>query len=160
MGSDSDFEQLQPSWKILDELEIGYQVRVASAHRTPDVVHDLASNAQRRGFSVVLAAAGGAAHLAGVIAALTTLPVVAMPVANGAFAGVDALLSSVQMPAGVPLASVGVDGARNAGLYAAAILATHDAAVRQNLIAYRRRLHAKVIAADAAVQSKFEQKTH
>src|SRR5690606_943035 len=101
MGSDSDFEQLEPAWKILDELEIGHEVRVASAHRTPDVVHTIATNARKDGFGVVLAAAGGAAHLAGVFAALTTLPVVAVPIANGTLGGMDALLSSVQMPPGI-----------------------------------------------------------
>ena len=102
MGSDSDFDQLEASWKVLHELGIDYEVRVASAHRTPDVVHELATGARDAGFGVVIAAAGGAAHLAGVFAALTTLPVVAAPIANGTLGGMDALLSSTQMPPGDP----------------------------------------------------------
>jgi len=156
MGSDSDFEQLKPAWTILEELSIGYEVRVASAHRTPDVVHELATGARDAGFGVVIAAAGGAAHLAGVCAALTTLPVVAMPIANGTIGGMDALLSSVQMPPGIPLASVGIAGGRNAGLFAAAILGAQDAKVANELAEYRKRLHAKVTNADAKVQAKFK----
>jgi 5-(carboxyamino)imidazole ribonucleotide mutase len=158
MGSDSDFDQLEPAWKILDELEIPHEVRVASAHRTPDVVHELATNARERGIGVVLAAAGGAAHLAGVCAALTTLPVVAVPIANGTIGGMDALLSSVQMPPGIPLASVGIAGARNAGLYAAAILGAADDGVAERLAAYRKRLHERVEKADAGVRARFEGK--
>jgi 5-(carboxyamino)imidazole ribonucleotide mutase len=156
MGSDSDFDQLEPAWKILDELEIPREVRVASAHRTPDVVHELATGAREAGYGVVLAAAGGAAHLAGVCAALTTLPVLAIPIANGTIGGMDALLSSVQMPPGIPLASVGIAGARNAGLYAAAILGATDDAVAQRLAAYRDRLHKKVEKADAGVRERLE----
>ena len=158
MGSDSDFDQLEPAWKILDELEIPREVRVASAHRTHDVVYELATGARKAGFGVILAAVGGAAHLAGVCAALTTLPVVAVPIANGTIGGMDALLSSVQMPPGIPLASVGIAGARNAGLYAAAILSATDDAVAERLAAYRKRLHEKVTKADAGVQSRLEKK--
>ena len=111
MGSDSDLEQIEAAWGVLGELGIAYEVRVASAHRTPDIVHDLAVNARSRGVSVVIAAAGIAAHLAGVFASLTTLPVVALPVAAGTLGGIDALLSSTQMPPGVPIASVGIGGA-------------------------------------------------
>lgn len=154
MGSDSDFEQLEPAWKVLDELGIAHEVRVASAHRTPGVVHDLAVGARGAGFGVVIAAAGGAAHLAGVFAALTTLPIVALPIANGTVGGVDALLSSVQMPPGVPLASVGIAGAKNAGLYAAAILGATDDTISERLATYRERMHERVEKADANVQTR------
>ena len=155
MGSDSDFEQLKPAWTILSELNIESEVRVSSAHRTPDVVHELATKARENGFGVIIAAAGGAAHLAGVCAALSTLPVVAMPIANGSIGGMDALLSSVQMPPGIPLASVGIAGARNAGLFAAAILGAQDPTVAKALADYRTRLHNKVTAADARVRASF-----
>ena len=154
MGSDSDADQLEPAWQVLSELGIDCDVRVASAHRTPDVVHELASGARAAGYGVVLAAAGGAAHLAGVFAALTTLPIVAVPVANGTLGGMDALLSSVQMPPGIPLASVGIAGARNAGLYAAAILGATDDAVAAALAAYRKSMHAKVVSADERLRAR------
>jgi 5-(carboxyamino)imidazole ribonucleotide mutase len=154
MGSDSDAEQLEPAWQVLKELGIDCDVRVASAHRTPDVVHELASGARDAGYGVVLAAAGGAAHLAGVFAALTTLPIVAVPVANGTLGGMDALLSSVQMPPGIPLASVGIAGARNAGLYAAAILGATDDTVAQALAAYRKAMHEKVVIADQRLRAR------
>jgi len=154
MGSDSDFDQLEPAWKVLDQLAVGYDVRVASAHRTPDVVHELASGARDAGYGVVIAAAGGAAHLAGVFAALTTLPVVAAPIANGTLGGMDALLSSTQMPPGIPIGSVGIAGTRNAGLFAAAILASADDTVASAIADYRQGMHARVTKADAAVRSK------
>lgn len=154
MGSDSDFDQLEPAWKILDELGLGYSVRVASAHRSPDVVREMALGARDAGFGVIVAAAGLAAHLAGVVAAHTTLPVVAVPIAAGTLGGVDALLSSTQMPPGVPIATVGVSGARNAGLLAAAILAVHDDTVAAGLSEYRKRLKKRVSDADARVRQK------
>jgi phosphoribosylaminoimidazole carboxylase PurE protein len=152
MGSDSDFEQLEPAWEVLGRLGIRYEVRVASAHRTPDRVHDLATGARQAGFGVVIAGAGIAAHLAGVCAALTTLPVVAVPLAGGALNGVDALLSSVQMPPGVPIASVGIGGARNAGLFAAAILGAADPQLASRLAEMRREMGERVDAADARVR--------
>jgi 5-(carboxyamino)imidazole ribonucleotide mutase len=154
MGSDSDYDQLEPAWKILRELGVQCEVRVASAHRTPDVVVELAEGARDAGFGCVIAAAGGAAHLAGVFAAHTTLPVLAMPIANGTLGGMDALLSSVQMPPGIPLASVGIAGARNAGLFAAAILSAGDAAVAEALARYRKGMHERVTKADERVRAK------
>jgi len=154
MGSDSDFDQLEPAWKVLDTLGVPYEVRVASAHRTPAVVQKLAEGARDAGFGVVLAAAGGAAHLAGVVAAHTTLPVLAVPIANGTLGGMDALLSSVQMPPGIPLASVGIAGTKNAGLYAAAILGASDPAVAAKLAEFRGAMHAKVEKADARVRAR------
>jgi 5-(carboxyamino)imidazole ribonucleotide mutase len=154
MGSDSDFAQLEPAWQILGELGIAYEVRVASAHRTPDVVHELATGAREAGFAVVVAAAGGAAHLAGVFAALTTLPVVAVPIAGGTVGGLDALLASAQMPPGVPVGAVGIGGAKNAGLFAAAIIGAADPKIAARLAAFREEQRARVIAADAKVRAK------
>ena len=154
MGSDSDFDQLEPAWKILDELGIERTVRVASAHRSPDVVHELATGARDAGYAVIIAAAGLAAHLAGVLAANTTLPVVAVPIAAGTLGGVDALLSSTQMPPGVPIATVGVSGARNAGLLAAAILSVGDDSIAAALDEYRKAMKRRVAEADARVRQK------
>ena len=122
MGSDSDFDQTSAAWKVLESLNVGFEVIVASAHRSPERVMTLARGARNAGFGVILAAAGGAAHLAGVLAAHTTLPVVAVPIAIGTLGGVDALLSAVQMPPGIPVACVAIDGAKNAGILAARII--------------------------------------
>jgi 5-(carboxyamino)imidazole ribonucleotide mutase len=154
MGSDSDFDQTAPAWKVLDSLGVGYEVIVASAHRSPERVTSLAHGARAQGFGVILAAAGGAAHLAGVLAAHTTLPVVAVPIAVGTLGGVDALLSAVQMPGGVPIASVGIGGARNAGFFAAAILASADATVAARLATFREEQAKNVAEADARVKAK------
>jgi len=154
MGSDSDLEQITPAWKVLEGLGVTYEVAVASAHRSPDRVVTLARAARERGFGVVLAAAGGAAHLAGVIAAHTTLPVVAVPVVVGTLGGVDALLSAVQMPGGVPIASVGIGGARNAGFFAAAILSATDPELAARLEAFRQEQAKNVAEADSRVQAK------
>jgi 5-(carboxyamino)imidazole ribonucleotide mutase len=154
MGSGNDAERVEPAWQVLGELGIGYEVRVASAHRTPDVVHDLAKKARADGFAVIIAAAGIAAHLGGVCASLTTLPVIALPIGAGSLGGVDALLSSVQMPPGVPIASVGIDAAKNAGLFAAAILGATDEGVAQLLEAYRQRMRASVIQADRKLRTR------
>ena len=156
MGSDSDLEQMRPAWTILEELGISYEVTVASAHRTPDRLVKIALEARAQGYGVVLAGAGGAAHLAGVLAAHTTLPVVAVPIAVGTLGGVDALLSSVQMPGGVPIASVGIGGARNAGLFAAAILSATDGLVEQKLAQFRERQVAKVVEADQRLKAKLK----
>jgi|SRR6266542_2157013 len=154
MGSDSDFDHLLPAVQVLKELEIAVEVAVASAHRSPDRVIELAQTAREKGFAVVLAGAGGAAHLAGVFAAHTTLPVVAVPIATGTLGGVDALLSSVQMPGGVPIASVGIGSGRNAGLFAAAILASSNAELAERLETFRSRQAAKVTEANARIQKR------
>jgi 5-(carboxyamino)imidazole ribonucleotide mutase len=154
MGSDSDFDQITPAWKVLESLGVGFEVTVASAHRSPERVVALARAARENGFGVILAAAGGAAHLAGVIAANTTLPVVAVPVVVGSLGGVDALLSAVQMPGGVPIASVGIGGARNAGYFAAAILSASDAEIATRIENFRVEQTKNVEAQDAKVQSK------
>jgi 5-(carboxyamino)imidazole ribonucleotide mutase len=154
MGSDSDFEQTSPAWKVLESLGVPFEVTVASAHRSPERVVTMARRARQDGFGVILAAAGGAAHLAGVLAAHTTLPVVAVPIAVGTLGGVDALLSAVQMPGGVPIASVGIGGARNAGFFAAAILASTDGALAARLEAFREEQAKNVGDADARVKAK------
>src|SRR4051812_9614788 len=154
MGSDSDFDQLTPAWKVLESLDVPYEVHVASAHRSPDRVVEISRTARSVGFGVVLAAAGGAAHLAGVIAANTTLPVVAVPIVFGTLGGVDALLSAVQMPGGVPIASVGIGGARNAGFFAAAILSATDPELAARLEAFREEQAKNVGEADARVRAK------
>jgi 5-(carboxyamino)imidazole ribonucleotide mutase len=159
MGSDSDLDQVLPAVDVLKELGVPVEVTVASAHRSPDRVIALARGARDQGVGVVLAAAGGAAHLAGVFAANTTLPVVAIPIAIGTLGGLDALLSSVQMPGGVPIASVGIGSGRNAGLFAAAILSSSDAALAARLDAFRARQASKVVEADSKVQAKLSGRT-
>ena len=154
MGSDSDFDQITPAWKVLESLGVEYEVQVASAHRSPERVVALARGARDNHFGVILAAAGGAAHLAGVSAANTTLPVVAVPVVVGSLGGVDALLSAVQMPGGVPIASVGIGGARNAGYFAAAILASSEPEVATRIEAFRVEQAKNVEVQDARVREK------
>lgn len=154
MGSDSDFDQLTPAAQVLDDLGLEVEMTVASAHRSPDRVVALARAARQQGVGVILAGAGGAAHLAGVVAAHTTLPVVAVPIAIGTLGGVDALLSSVQMPGGVPIASVGIGGARNAGLFAAAILSASDPSLAARLEQFRVKQAEKVAEADAKVKAR------
>src|SRR4029079_15946704 len=145
-----------PAWKTLESLGVAYEVAVASAHRSPDRVLTLARTARDKGFGVILAAAGGAAHLAGVFAAHTTLPAVAVPIVFGTLGGVDALLSAVQMPGGVPIASVGIGGARNAGFFAAAILAATDSGVAAKLETFREEQSKLVEAADQRVRTKLK----
>ncbi len=154
MGSENDFEQIAPAWKVLESLGVTYEVTVASAHRSPERVVELASSAAASNHGVILAAAGGAAHLAGVIAAHTTLPVVAVPLIVGSLGGIDALLSAVQMPSGVPIASVGIGGARNAGFFAAAILAASDPALASRIAAFREENAKGVALADLRVKQR------
>lgn len=144
MGSDSDLPVLQPALDTLAEFGVAAEVVVASAHRTPDRVHEFAAGAADRGIKVIIAAAGGAAHLPGVVAAYTTLPVIGVPVASGSLNGFDALLSIVQMPSGIPVATMAVNGAKNAALYAVAIMALSDAALAARLADYRARLAREV----------------
>jgi len=152
MGSENDLEAMRPAAQALEELGVEYVARVASAHRTPEKVVKIARSCREDGFGVILAGAGGAHHLGGVLAANTTLPVVAIPLAVGSLGGLDALLSAVQLPGGVPAAGVGVGGARNAGLFAAAILAIEDAGLAKRLDEMRARQEAKVAEGDERVQ--------
>ena len=133
MGSSSDQELMRSCWEQLRELGIDFEVRIASAHRTPELVAELAGKAREDGFGVIVAGAGWAAHLAGAVAAHTTLPVIAVPLATSALGGFDALLASVQMPSGVPVATVAVNGARNAAWLAAEILAVYDEELAETL---------------------------
>ena len=151
MGSNSDLPKIQGCLDILKALGVETEVHVMSAHRTPDLVADYAENAASRGIQVLIAAAGGAAHLAGAVAARTLLPVIGIPVEGGALHGLDALLATVQMPGGIPVATVGIGngGAVNAGLLAAQMIALTDPAVASALQADREKRRAKVLQADA-----------
>ena len=155
MGSKNDLPKIESAVKTLKELGVGCTVRVMSAHRTPDVVAEFASHAYDRGIRVIIAAAGGAAHLAGVVASHTILPVIGIPVEGGALNGLDALLATVQMPGGIPVATVaiGSGGARNAALLAAEILALQDAGLRAKLLDFRARQRQEVLAADAEISA-------
>lgn len=145
MGSDSDLPVIQKAVDQLRALEIPFEVHVYSAHRTPVEARDFSLSAREKGFGVIIAAAGMAAHLAGAIAANTTLPVIGIPCKGPALDGMDALLSTVQMPSGIPVATMAIDGAKNAALYAVAILALHDEALAAKLEAFRRTQAEKVL---------------
>jgi 5-(carboxyamino)imidazole ribonucleotide mutase len=140
MGSDSDFATMQGAVDVCQQFGIAYEVRVVSAHRTPDDMAEYGRTAHQRGLKVIIAGAGGAAHLPGMLAAHTPLPVIGVPVPIGNLQGVDALLSIVQMPAGVPVATVAIGQARNAGLLAVQIVATGDAALLEKIVAYKKEL--------------------
>ena len=154
MGSDSDLPVVQKAVDTLRELEIPFEVHVYSAHRTPVQARDFALNARTNGFGVIIAAAGMAAHLAGAIAASTTLPVIGIPCKGAVLDGLDALLSTVQMPSGIPVATVAVDGGTNAALLAAQILAVEDAGLAARLDEKRRADAAKVLEKDAAIMER------
>ncbi|MBQ2038872.1 MAG: 5-(carboxyamino)imidazole ribonucleotide mutase [Thermoguttaceae bacterium] len=156
MGSDSDWEKINGVAKALDEFNVGYEIHVMSAHRTPDKVLAYASAAKERGLGVIIAAAGGAAHLAGVVASHTILPVIGIPVKTDMMGGLDSLLSTVQMPGDVPVATVGTGsgGARNAGILAVQILAGSDPELARQLVSFKHKLVEKIAAKDAAFQEK------
>lgn len=139
MGSTSDLEIMSAAFKTLDEFGVEYEKRVISAHRAPKLLFDWASSAQERGIEVLIAGAGGAAHLPGVTAAMTILPVIGVPIQGKAFLGLDSLLSMVQMPSGIPVATVAVNGAKNAALLAVSILALKDASLSAKLKEFRRK---------------------
>lgn len=151
MGSDSDLPVLKPAVKILHKLEIPFEVRVMSAHRTPAEAAEFAERAKDNGFGVMIAAAGKAAHLAGAIAAQTTLPVIGIPIKSSTLDGLDALLSTVQMPSSMPVATVAIDGAQNAALLAAQILALNDEELSEKLVKLRAEQHDAVMKKDAAI---------
>lgn len=144
MGSDSDLEVMAEAAKVLEEFGVSYEITVASAHRSPDLVHKYSTNAKARGLKVVIAGAGGAAHLAGVIASLTTLPVIGVPIKSKNLKGLDSLFSTVQMPPGIPVATVGINSAKNAGLLALAMLAISDKNLEKKLIAYKNKMSNEV----------------
>ena len=148
MGSDSDLPTMQPAVEMLQGFGVATEVRVLSAHRTPLEMVAFAQQAAKRGFKVIIAGAGGAAHLPGMVASLTPLPVIGVPVQTRALSGVDSLHSIVQMPAGIPVATVAIGNGANAGLLAAQILATADPALAERVQAYRQGLHDQVVAKD------------
>ena len=157
MGSDSDWPVVEKCVRQLRELDIPVAARVMSAHRTPEQARELALNARADGFGVIIAAAGKAAHLAGALAANTTLPVIGIPVKSSTLDGLDALLSTVQMPSGIPVATVAIDGAQNAALLAAEILAASDEALAARLDAMRREMTAATLEKDSALQAKLKE---
>jgi len=154
MGSDSDWSVMSDAAAALAEFDIATEVRVVSAHRTPQVMFDYAQGAAGRGIEVIIAGAGGAAHLPGMVAAATPLPVIGVPVPLARLDGLDALLSIVQMPAGVPVATVAIGGGRNAGLLAVRILASSDPQLRARVVAFQNELAEGVRAKDAALQER------
>ncbi len=155
MGSDSDLPVVKPAADTLKELGIPFEVRVISAHRTPVEAAELSKNARKDGFGAIIAAAGKAAHLAGALAANTTLPVIGIPVKASVLDGMDALLSTVQMPAGIPVATVAIDGAKNAALLAAEILSVADDELAKKLDDMRASASDKVRAKDAEIKAMF-----
>jgi 5-(carboxyamino)imidazole ribonucleotide mutase len=160
MGSDSDLPLMQEALKILDAFGIAYEVHISSAHRTPERTSRFAKTARDRGIEVIIAGAGWAAHLAGVIAAETTLPVIGVPIDSSSLKGLDALLSMVQMPGGIPVATmtIGKAGAKNAALFASQILALKYPELQQMLLDYKQKMAAEVEAKDAALQKQLNQK--
>jgi 5-(carboxyamino)imidazole ribonucleotide mutase len=161
MGSDTDLPIMSEAAKMLAKFSIPFEIEVISAHRSPTRTHEYATTAINRGLKTVIVAAGGAAHLAGVVAALTTLPVIAVPMATTVLSGIDSLLYSVQMPAGVPVAAMAIDkpGAINAAIYAAEIIATFDQRVAEQLVAYKQELARSVAEKSARVRQQFAEKT-
>jgi len=154
MGSASDFDVIKKSTEIFKELDISFEIDICSAHRTPDRAKKYAEEAEQRGIEVIIAAAGMSAHLAGFIAAHTTLPVIGVPIASGALNGFDALLSTVQMPSGVPVATVGINGAENAAYLACEILSLKYPDIRDKLKQKRREMHNKVLEESEKIKKK------
>jgi 5-(carboxyamino)imidazole ribonucleotide mutase len=144
MGSDSDLEVMKEAANVLDEFKIEYEITVVSAHRTPERMYNFAKEAKGRGIKVIIAGAGGAAHLPGMVASITTLPVIGVPVKLKTMDGLDSLLSIVQMPAGVPVATVAINNAKNAGILAAQILGTHNEEIAESIQAFKDKMKAEV----------------
>lgn len=147
MGSDSDLAVMEQAAEILEKFGIGYELDIVSAHRTPDKLFDFASNAHKRGILAIIAGAGGAAHLPGMVAAISPLPVIGVPIkSTNSIDGWDSVLSILQMPAGVPVATVALNGAKNAGILAAQIVSATDEAIRNKIIQYKQELREQVLA--------------
>ena len=159
MGSDSDLEVMVDASDALRKFGVEFEMRILSAHRTPHATAEFAESASGRGIEVLIAGAGGAAHLAGVLAAHTTLPVIGVPVRNGPLNGFDALLATVQMPGGIPVATVGIDRADNAALLAVQILANSDDDLGRQLLEYRQKMRDKVGAKDKSLQAQARPET-
>ena len=152
MGSKSDFDVVKPAVSVLKKFGVEVEVRVSSAHRTPEEAHEYAASAKSRGIEALICAAGKAAHLGGVIAAFTTLPVIGLPVKTDMMGGLDSLLSIVQMPAGIPVATVGVNGGENAGLLALQMLAIKYPEIEKQLVDYKANMREKINRDDEALQ--------
>ena len=160
MGSKSDLPTMEGCTKELEELGVPYELVIASAHRNPDKVHEWAGTAHERGLKVIIAAAGKAAHLAGALAAASTLPVIGIPVRSSTLDGLDALLSTVQMPSGIPVATVAIDGAQNAALLAAEMLSICDDELAARLDKLRRDMEAATLEKDRALREKLEKESN
>jgi 5-(carboxyamino)imidazole ribonucleotide mutase len=154
MGSDSDLPVMRESANVLQELGVSYEMTIASAHRTPERAAEYARSARDRGLLVIIAGAGGAAHLAGVAAAFTPLPVIGVPIKSAALGGQDSLLSMVQMPAGVPVATVAIDGARNAGILAAQIIGTGRPELLERLVSFKQAMERTVMEKVAKLEAQ------
>ena len=152
LGSDSDLPVMSQCLNALEKFQLSFEVLISSAHRLPEETAEIARNAAAKGIEVIIAGAGGAAHLAGVIAALTPLPVIAVPLSSSPLGGIDALYAMVQMPRGIPVATVAVDGAFNAGILAAQIIGINDPLVRKRVIAYKKELASQVRAKNHRLQ--------
>ena len=160
MGSTSDLPVMEKACQVLDDFQIPFEMNALSAHRTPDAVEEFAKNAAGRGIEVIIAGAGMAAHLAGVIAAMTPVPVIGVPI-KSSFDGMDALLAMVQMPPGIPVATVAVNGAMNAGILAAQILASGDASLKEKIIVFKEGLKKKIVDANAKLaEVEYKYKTN
>lgn len=157
LGSDSDLDAVAPAKKRLDSLGIPVEAHIISAHRTPEAAAEFAKNARARGFGAIIAAAGKAAHLAGALAANTTLPVIGIPVKSSTLDGLDALLATVQMPSGIPVATVAIDGADNAAILAAQMLALSDPALQGKLSDLKREMREGVAKKDQTLQEKLKE---
>jgi 5-(carboxyamino)imidazole ribonucleotide mutase len=156
MGSTSDLPVMQQAINVLDELGLAYEVDIVSAHRTPEKLMDYGQNAHKRGLKVIIAGAGGAAHLPGMVASVSPLPVIGVPVhSSNSIDGWDSVLSILQMPGGVPVAAVALDGAKNAGILAAQIMGSSDIAVLQRVVDYKESLKAKVLKGAEEVKAKY-----
>lgn len=153
MGSQSDLPVMSEAAKVLEELEVGIEVTIVSAHRTPERMYDYASKAREKGLKVIIAGAGGAAHLPGMVASITTLPVIGVPVkSKNSIDGWDSILSILQMPGGIPVATVALDGAKNAGILAAEIIGAFDEKIAANLTEYKEKLKQKVLESAANIE--------
>jgi 5-(carboxyamino)imidazole ribonucleotide mutase len=159
MGSDSDWPKMEPAVKTLEEFGVEVEVLVASAHRTPDVVHKFTTTARDRGVGAIIAAAGAAAHLPGVVASLTTLPVIGVPINSTSLGGIDALLSIVQMPSGIPVATMAIDGSKNAALFAVQSMSATDKGLAKKLSKYREKMGEEVAAKAARLTAKIGKPT-
>jgi 5-(carboxyamino)imidazole ribonucleotide mutase len=154
MGSDSDLEVMKEAANILEEFGISYEIKIVSAHRTPDFMAEYGKTALERGLKVIIAGAGGSAHLPGMTASYTTLPVIGVPVKSKSLDGLDSLLSIVQMPAGVPVATVAINGAKNAGILAAEIIATNDRKLQTKLIEYKEKISKESLEKNKIIETK------